>query len=317
MKTKLGYGVLILCLLGFIFYLLHQKSMLTSMPKNTAINKKLYYLEKIEYESSKNFINTDNLKNIKIAIVDSGIDLQCTDLPINNIEQKYIFPASYSQNKEHATQICSIISGNQGNNENIIGLAPGVKIYSYVVTDGVVAVQIGDIVRAIELAINDKVDVINLSLGSYEYSSEEEKVIKKALANNIVIIASFGSRGDSKGLYPAILDGVISVGAVDEDNDLLPTSNYGEHLSVVAPGSNINCASGNGYYKTASGSSFSTPIVTSLVAQIKAKNKTLTPYQIKEIIEANCTDIGPPGKDIYFGAGIINFEKTLRSLDKI
>lgn len=305
-------GVIILVVALLIF--LYVKS---ANPVSDKVNNEPYYYKNINYTNSLQYFNKGDLQKIKVAILDSPIDIQCDEFSPNSIKQQYVISLSDSakQNTEHATAICSIILANTNMDKGSIGLASGIEVYSYVVSDGSTPIKVQDIVRGIDMAIEDKVDVINLSFGSYNYSAEEDMAIRRAIENNIVVVASFGSRGDHRGMYPSVLNGVISVGAVDSVNDLLPTSNYGDSLSVVAPGYNLICGVGNGNYRVLSGSSFSTPIVTSLAAIIKSKNKNLKPDEVKGLIEANCKDIGTPGKDQYYGSGLVDFEKTIKSIN--
>ena len=62
-------------------------------------------------------------------------------------------------------------------------------------------------------------------------------------------------------------------------------------------------AEGYGYK---SGTSMATPHVAALAALILSRNPTLTPDQVRAVIESTADDLGPTGKDIYYGNGRIN-----------
>ena len=67
-------------------------------------------------------------------------------------------------------------------------------------------------------------------------------------------------------------------------------------------------AEGYGYM---SGTSMATPHVAGLAALILSRNPTLTPDQVRAVIESTADDLGPTGKDIYYGDGRINAARAL------
>jgi hypothetical protein len=116
MKQKLIYcGVFIVLFLSMFCICLIYNSNSSVHSFTDKFDNKQYYYENIKHANSLKYIDKNHLNEIKVAIIDSPIDMQCTDLPVDRIDQKYIFPekASKAINTEHATQICSIITGNQ------------------------------------------------------------------------------------------------------------------------------------------------------------------------------------------------------------
>lgn len=275
-----------------------------------------WYLKNINYMNSLKFIDKNEMQKVKVALIDGPVDMDSNDLTKSDITVKYI-PRNLVNKKfdtGHATHLCSIMIANSNNKEGITGLIHGAKVFSYVITDGKNSAKSNDVIDAINAAINDKVDVINLSFGSYRYSKQEEDLINKALNNNIVVVASYGNHGEKRGMYPAVYAGVISVGAVDKDNDLTIFSNYGESLSVVAPGYEIMGVTGKMKYEKISGTSQATAIVSSLAAAIKSKDRSLSPIEVKSIIENSCKKIDKGSNQQYYGHGLIDYEKALKSI---
>lgn len=269
---------------------------------------KHYYISQICYSSNINDIN-----NITIGIIDGAIDTACFGDFKGVISQKYIVKSDLEEkkfNKTHGTHLSSIIGGIP-KEDKVLGLASGVKINSYVVSDGLSKVKTSDIVNAIDVAIADNVDIINLSLGSETANPNEALAISDALKHNIVVVASFGNGGRNQGMFPALYDGVISVGAIDKDNDIALFSNYGPQLNLVAPGADIPGVVGKNKYEKISGTSQSTAIVSSLVCLMKAKNKLITPAQVKDIILSTCTKVGTVAEQNSFGNGMVNFDLAL------
>lgn len=73
-------------------------------------------------------------------------------------------------NNGHGTMMCSLILGNKG----LLGIAPEVQLYSYKVVDSSGKVKPQVLARAINRTINDKVNIINISLGSYFENAEKD-----------------------------------------------------------------------------------------------------------------------------------------------
>ena len=81
-------------------------------------------------------------------------------------------------------------------------------------SDGIVDVK--DLVKGINVAIKYNVDIINISIGCLLGDNDLEKVIKKALDKNIIIIASAGNYIKNDILYPSKYEGVVAVGSLSK-----------------------------------------------------------------------------------------------------
>ena len=136
-----------------------------------------------------------------------------------------------------------------------------------------------------------------MSLSSGGSSTTEANAIQAALDAGVIIVAAAGNKGNSDPRYPAAYPGVIAVGATDLSGELAPYSNYGSHVSVVAPGGNtaidlnddgyvdgvLSCGwkqdtnePGFPFYQ---GTSMASPHVAGVVSLMLAKNPNLTPAQ--------------------------------------
>ena len=118
---------------------------------------------------------------------------------------------------------------------------------------------------------------------------------------------------------------IISVGATDFDDRIADFSSFGKYVDFSAPGVAIYttcvCSSVMGnltgnyystvYYISASGTSFSSPMVSGLVGLIMSANPNLTPSQVYDILKQSSTDLGTDGRDNYFGWGRIDVNKAL------
>jgi len=147
-------------------------------------------------------------------------------------------------------------------------------------------------IKALQYAVDNNVDVINYSGGGPEASVEELRVLKQAEKKGILVIAAAGnerSNIDDKrnAYYPASygLSNIITVGAHDDELNIIPSSNYGKNtVDIAAPGHRIRSAipgDGAGYM---TGTSQATAFVTGVAALIKAKYPQMKFDQIKNVI---------------------------------
>lgn len=151
-------------------------------------------------------------------------------------------------------------------------------------------------IEAIRYATKMKADIINYSGGGDVRSPLEEEAIRDAQRQGIVFVAAAGNEGrntDSEGYFPAgyRLSNIITVAAVDAEQRLLKSSNFGaESVDIAAPGKNVLSALPGGRFGFMSGTSQATACVTGLVATLLLQSeKTLTPEQIKKVLVKSAT----------------------------
>jgi hypothetical protein len=184
---------------------------------------------------------------------------------------------------------------------------------------------------AIHYAVDNGAKVINMSLGGTGASTTLNDAVNYALIHNVTIVACMMNTNSKTAFYPAAYPGVIAVGSTNPDDKRshpffwsnTSGSNYGPHISVVAPGNYIygldyQSNSEYGYYW--GGTSQATPLVCGLAALILAQDPGMTPAQIKTLIQSTAEDqVGDPAEDApgwdqYFGYGRINAHNALLQL---
>jgi subtilisin family serine protease len=109
-------------------------------------------------------------------------------------------------------------------------------------------------------------------------------------------------------LYPARYPEVMAVGATNVSNQPSSISNYGPEVDVAAPGENIYSLWPGGYF-TESGTSMSAPFVSGLAAVLFSFTNNAS--VVRNAIESTALDIGPPGWDLYSGAGLIQMDSAI------
>ncbi|MBX3001442.1 MAG: S8 family serine peptidase [Caldilineaceae bacterium] len=184
----------------------------------------------------------------------------------------------------HGTHVAGIIAQ----------IAPNSTILPVRVLDANGRGDIFIVAYAIEWAVAQGADVINLSLGT-EYDSEVlRKTIRDAAAAGVIIVAAAGNAGGYTIQYPAAYRETLAVTAVDEMNHKADFANYNDWVDIAAPGVGITSAitgpEGDGYASW-SGTSMATPFVSGVAALSRAKDRDASTVAIHQRLIENAVDI--------------------------
>lgn len=129
--------------------------------------------------------------------------------------------------------------------------------------------DLSDILRAIYYAVQNHVNVINMSFDLTSNSTELTNAINYASSHNVICVASSGNDGKQEIVYPAGLKNVMGVASTNGFDQRSSFSNYGNQVVwVAAPGENIVTTYPFGTYAASSGTSFSSPFVAGTAALI-------------------------------------------------
>lgn len=259
---------------------------------------------------------------IKIGVLDTGVCVTHPSLKNNLIKGKNFTDEGteddFKDENGHGTNVCSIACGcPDGVNPGIYGVAPNAKFMMGKVLKKDGNGEIGWINKGLKWLIDENVDIINMSLGSPDYSKELEDLVQLAIDKDILCCVACGNEGDfnantNEVSYPAYFNNSISVGAIDLNDGITNFSNSNDEIDCVAPGFNIVGAYLNNKFATTSGSSQSTPHVSGFLALLKQKFKLerkRNPSEMElyaELIK-HCKDVN---LDFRFqGNGVINYGK--------
>jgi serine protease len=140
-----------------------------------------------------------------------------------------------------------------------------------------------DLYQGVLYAATHGAKIINCSWGRTSTSLIAQAIITHVTVDlGCLVVAAAGNSNNEIPLYPAAYDHVLAVASSDE-NDLRSTfSNYGRHIDITAPGTNIYTTTYDNAYRTDSGSSLAAPIVSGAAALVWAQRPTLTGLQIAE-----------------------------------
>ena len=242
-------------------------------------------------------------KNVKVAVIDSGIGPH-EDINIKGGVSFVDYTSSYFDDNGHGTHVAGTIAACD-NKLGVVGVAPGVELYAVKVLDQYGGGSYSGIIAALEWAIDNKMDIINLSLGGTEYLQTLQESIQQAIDAGITIVAAAGNMGPGSDtiLYPAKFPSVVAVGAIDENLELAPFSSTGPELNIMAPGTMVLSTNIDGQYATMSGTSMAAPHVTGALAALKGKNKKDSSAVLKEMLYETATPFGSPTN---YGHGLLN-----------
>jgi subtilisin len=208
---------------------------------------------------------------VKVAILDTGIDLNHPDLwrnikgGINTLRPR----KSANDDNGHGTHLAGTVAAID-NDFGVIGVGPEVYLYAVKVLDKKGEGWLSDLIDALDWCIENKMQVVNMSFGSLEGNQSFHDAIIRAHQAGITMVASAGSNGEDSGLieYPAFYPETIAVSAVDEYDNFASFSSYGPQIDLTAPGVNILSTYRNAFYETMYGTSMSAAHVTGTVALI-------------------------------------------------
>lgn len=178
-----------------------------------------------------------------------------------------------------------------------------------------------DVAEALNYAIGVHPAAINMSFGGTGFNPSWADALARARAAGIVPVASAANDQQQRPgftFYPAAFPGVVAVGATTPSDQIAFFSSTGSFVDVSAPGDPIlstwdprDPQNPNVLYNIDGGTSMAAPIVSGLVALIKARRPDLTPDEIEGLIEATAVDKGLAGKDQNYGWGRIDAGRAL------
>lgn len=212
---------------------------------------------------------------------------------------------------DHGTAVASLIAA-RADGRGISGVSPRVKIVPIRIFDSYRA-PAKRVVKAIRWATRQRVDIINLSLVERD-SRALRSAVRAATRRGIIIVAGAGNTraSGSQAQYPAAYPGVIAVGAIDKQRELATFSTEGDYVDVVAPGVRVLASDPFSTLSHYSGTSFSTPMVTGVVALMKAVDPRLRPARAVHILRTTARDLGAEGKDPLYGHGLVDAVGAVR-----
>lgn len=322
---------------------IYRRSFTPSDPRIISQN----YLNVIQAPQAWNIIN--NSSAVLIGIVDSGSELNHEDLaaniyrntadPINGFDDDkdgYVdnywgwdFVGNTSSNivedndpnvksdaADHGVHVSGIASAVTNNNVGVASVAFNAKllIVKTGADDDGTSIHRG--YEGIKYAVDKGALVINCSWGSVAGGAYGADIVNYAISRGCLIVAAAGNANTDQPEYPAGYPGVMSVANVTDSDIRSGSSNYGYSVDIAAPGTGIVSTVRNNQYTFYSGTSMSTPIVSSAAALVKSRFPSFTMQQVGEQIRATADFIDDKntGYEGQLGKGRLNVFRAITEL---
>jgi subtilisin family serine protease len=277
-------------------------------------------------------------EGVKLVIIDSGINYNHPDLDGN-----YLGGYDFVQGDEdpmdvygHGTHVAGTACAEDNNNGDlfgpygVVGVAPQCALYALRVLDDAGYGDASDLIAAMQWAVNNDIQVANLSLGwDLNPGDTVKAAFDSAEAAGLVIVAAACNNGNPPGngdnvCYPALYDSVIAVAATDVGDQRASFSSTGDQVELAAPGVSVFSTwnDGDSYanpqpvchteedmqacYKYGSGTSMASPHVAGTAALMLAANPDWTNDQVRAQLQATAADLGDTGWDPLYGFGLVD-----------
>jgi len=293
---------------------------------NDPLAQRQWYIEKDRVFNS--FSVLPQLLTVRVAVIDSGVDLRHPELKGRIVEARSFVGGSPNDVQGHGTFVAGEIAALTDNGLGIAGLAPPARLLvaKVVRDDGSISPRAE--ARAIRWAAHSGAKVINLSVGGTRdpsdpsvdgFSYQERRAIDYAVRSGALVVASVGNGQDAPiqpwrfASYPAALPHVLGVAAFGRSGAVPSFSNRDDvYVDLAAPGQDMlslfpysltkafPACTEQGYsscgpkeYRQADGTSFSAPQVAAAAVLLFALAPSLRPDQASAILERTAADATP------------------------
>ena len=250
-------------------------------------------------------------KGVKVAVLDTGILAGHEDVSaVKTIDVGY----GTADGHGHGTHVSGIIGAKLNNGKGGVGVAPECSIYSIKVLKDTGSGASSTIIKGVNQAVNNRVDIINMSLGGALYSKVEADAYQRAYEAGIAVFCAAGNEFSNSAHYPAAYKSTISVAALDKSMGKAYFSNYDSGVRYSAPGVDIYSTykDSASSYKSMSGTSQATPVTAGAAAVIWAtlpsnlSGKAKVDALLKKM-DSSCSKVTGKG----LGKGCIDLAKAL------
>lgn len=283
-------------------------------------------LDQINYKEVFDLNKSD--ADIKVAIIDAGIDNKNPDSPVGiNLTASISFsdffkPFNSGIDTYHGTAISGIIAAKTNNSKLISGISPNVEIISVACghynSEGDIVFNSDELVDAINYCSSNKVDIINYSIGGLNtYNEAEKEAIENFPGLFVTSAGNYGLDLDSSSInyYPAEYntDNMIVVGATTSSKSKWVDSNYGKNVvDIFAPGCDVPsiCSYDYSSYYVYEGTSFAVPHVVGVAASLLSEYPDLTTKEVKNIILSSASKVSSLTNYCSIG-GILDASKII------
>jgi thermitase len=242
---------------------------------------------------------------VTVAILDTGLDAAHPDLQGQLVPgwNMYDDNADTSDVHGHGTLVAGSVAAASNNSIGVTSIAWHAKIMPVRISGPDGWASFSTIASGLTWAANNGARVANISY-AVSGSSSVTSAAEYMRSRGGVVCAAGGNDGSQLSTAPN--PGIITVAATNSGDSLTSWSNYGSVIDVAAPGAGIWSTKRGGTYGAVSGTSVASPVTAAVAALVMARNPSLTPAQVENVLMSSAVDLGSPGQDEFFGHGRVD-----------
>lgn len=235
----------------------------------------------------------------------------------------------------HGTHIAGVIAACTYNGVGIAAINNDAVIMPLKVANFAGQARSANVAAAIYYAVDHGASIINISLGGELITDLEREAAEYAMERDVLVVVSAGNRGlPTEKFGYAGLPGALVVGAMAPDGSRAGFSNFGDGLSLLAPGVDVlslraentdfialsdpldyeegtAVVGEEGRYYRASGTSFAAAVASGVASKLKSMRPELGARDLKALLEGTASDIAPAGVDQLSGNGGLDYIAAL------
>jgi len=243
----------------------------------------------------------------RVGLIDAGVDIAH---PV--FHDAVIHPWGCADRilpSAHGTAVASLLVGR---GTDFHGVLAGAELYAAnVYCDAPTGGAVDALAAAFSWLAQQRVAVINVSLVGPDNLALAQ-IVRALTARGYLLVAAVGNDGPAAPpLYPASYPRVIGVTGVDRHRRVLIEAARGNQVMFAAPGADMLAADIGGKYSAVRGTSFAAPIVAALLAQTVSAPDVGAGDAAIEALARQAIDLGPPGRDLTYGFGLVGAEYAM------
>lgn len=252
---------------------------------------------------------------VPVTIVDSGVDLTHPEFAARPNTTALNAQTTTESEEDHGTEVASVIAA-PNNGVGVVGVYPNAVLRVWDASPFGFLAE-GAAIQGIYEAARRGPGVINLSFGGEDDDPLLEDAIRYAFRTGSLVVAAAGNDGStgSPPNFPAFYPHVLTVAATNGDNRVAAFSSISGTVDLAAPGVQMPVAeplaADSSGYVSASGTSFSSPLVAGAAAWVWTVRSELDNTQLFEVMRRSSTDIASPGFDHASGYGLLSIPSAL------
>ncbi|WP_165874306.1 S8 family peptidase [Rubrobacter taiwanensis] len=247
---------------------------------------------------------------VRIAVLDTGIAQGHPELrPKVVLQRDFVDGDGVAEDRDgHGTHVAGIAAAVTNNGQGVAGTCPACRLMVGRIV-GPYGASVADGIEGMKWAADRGARVINLSLGGPGYVAAEARAVNYAWRRGAVIVAAAGNESTDTPIYPAAYGNAVAVAATNQKDGRARFSNFGSWVDISAPGVGI-LSTFPGGYRSLSGTSMAAPYVSGTAGLLAGRG--YGKFQIRNRILDTAVDLGPRGKDPYYGHGRLNAAAAVR-----